>query len=250
MTPGLELVNLSFQDPAENLAFDEVLFDLCEEERPDGFLRFWEPQGYFVVLGYANNATTELHIDRCRQRGIPILRRCTGGGTVVQGPGCLNYSLVLPYAHHRALAGITSTNSFIMQRLASALRPCLPASIVRVEGDSDLVIDGLKVAGSAQRRGKKSILFHGVLLLSFRIGILEELLPMPSREPGYRARRNHGDFVRNLGLSPQVVQEAVATEWSAITGKMEIPHERIQRLAQEKYASDEWIFHRRLRSPP
>ena len=58
-------------------------------------LRFWEPNKPFVVVGYANQAAREVDLEACRKLGIPVFRRCTGGGTVLQGPGCLNYSLDL-----------------------------------------------------------------------------------------------------------------------------------------------------------
>ena len=69
--------------PEENLACDEVLLDLCERGGGDELLRFWALPQYFVVVGYANKASTEVDLPLCRQLGIPVLRRCTGGGTVL-----------------------------------------------------------------------------------------------------------------------------------------------------------------------
>ena len=80
--------------PAENLACDEALLDLCEEAGVE-ILRFWESRQIFVVVGYGNRVASEVNVEECRRRGVPILRRCSGGGTVVQGPGCLNYNLTL-----------------------------------------------------------------------------------------------------------------------------------------------------------
>src|SRR4051812_5944279 len=89
------LLDLTLPSPAENLACEEVLLDLCEAGGWGGLLRFWEPTEYFVVLGYANKAALEVDLEACQKQEVPIFRRCTGGGAVVQGPGCLNYSLVL-----------------------------------------------------------------------------------------------------------------------------------------------------------
>ncbi len=80
--------------PAENLACDEALLDRCEE-RGEEILRFWESRQHFVVVGYGNSVAAEVNVFACAQLGVPILRRCSGGGTVVQGPGCLNYNLSL-----------------------------------------------------------------------------------------------------------------------------------------------------------
>ena len=70
--------NLTLPTPEENLACDEVLLDLCEEGHEDELLRFWEPSRYFVVLGYANKAATEVNLAFCRREHIPVFRRLHG----------------------------------------------------------------------------------------------------------------------------------------------------------------------------
>ena len=91
----MTLLDVSFPLPVHNLACDEVLLNMLEEEAVGEILRFWTSTQYFVVLGSSNNVRDEVDLDACRADGIPILRRHSGGGTVLQGPGCLNFSLIL-----------------------------------------------------------------------------------------------------------------------------------------------------------
>ena len=91
----MRLIDLSFDDPAQNLALDEALLDAAEEGRSGDTLRFWESPSTFVVLGTAQVFAIEVHEAACRRDGVPVLRRCSAGGCVLQGPGSLNYSLVL-----------------------------------------------------------------------------------------------------------------------------------------------------------
>ncbi|MEI9961799.1 MAG: hypothetical protein WDM76_11890 [Limisphaerales bacterium] len=91
-------LDLTLPSPAENLACDEALLDWCEENPNEEILRFWESPENFIVVGYANKIATEVNIPACKSKKIPIFRRCSGGGTVVQGPGCLNYALILRIA--------------------------------------------------------------------------------------------------------------------------------------------------------
>src|SRR5437899_6115465 len=144
-------LDLTFPTPAENLACDEALLDWCDEDDGLEVLRFWEPQQHFVVVGYSNRVEREVNVKACSELGIPILRRCSGGGTVLQGPGCLNYSLVLRIEGASALQGITETNCFIMKRNAGVVASllCRP---VAVEGFTDLAMNNLKFSGNAQRR--------------------------------------------------------------------------------------------------
>src|ERR1041385_179712 len=83
-------LDLTSSSPAENLACDEALLDFCEERPGLEVLRFWESTERFVVLGYANALHREVNVAACEAAQIPIMRRCSGGGTVLQGPGCLN----------------------------------------------------------------------------------------------------------------------------------------------------------------
>src|SRR6267142_1472838 len=91
----MKYIDLTLPTAAENLACDEALLDLCEEGYEHEILRFWEPREHFVVLGYANKIASEVNVPACKTNHVSIFRRCTGGGAVLQGPGCLNYSLVL-----------------------------------------------------------------------------------------------------------------------------------------------------------
>ncbi|HTN71202.1 MAG TPA: lipoate--protein ligase family protein, partial [Methylomirabilota bacterium] len=79
----MKYLELTFADPARNLACDEALLELCEQKEAEGILRIWEPQTYFVVLGYSNKLATEVNVEACAERGMPVLRRFSGGGTVL-----------------------------------------------------------------------------------------------------------------------------------------------------------------------
>src|SRR5437879_6289085 len=125
--------DLTLPTPSENLACDEALLDFCEAGLAGELLRFWEPAQYFVVVGYGNRVATEVNLPYCQRNSIPILRRCTGGGTVLQGPGCLNYSLILRIDSDPALQTVTSTNRFVMERNRAALEPLLTRSSRRKE---------------------------------------------------------------------------------------------------------------------
>src|SRR5262249_40294273 len=152
---------------------DEALLDQCEAGEGDEVLRFWEPRHYFVVLGYADCVATEVNAAFCRQNTIPILRRSTGGGTVLQGPGCLNYSLVLKIKEDGPFQGITSTNDFVLHRHKTTLARLLRAPVEK-QGHTDLAIGGVKFSGNAQRRRKQALLFHGSLLLHLDLELVEK----------------------------------------------------------------------------
>jgi lipoate-protein ligase A len=87
--------DISFPTPRENIVFDEVLWSLAEKHGGGEYLRFWESSQIFIVLGLTGQGQKDVNLIRAGEDNIPVLRRSSGGGTVLQGPGCLNYTLVL-----------------------------------------------------------------------------------------------------------------------------------------------------------
>jgi len=235
----MKYLDRTLQTPQENLACDEALLDWCEEGFTDEILRFWEPRQHFVVLGYSNKARTEVNLDSSKQLGVPVLRRCSGGGTVLQGPGCLNYALILKMQDDSPLTNITQANAFIMNRNRNALNPLLDGKVL-IQGHTDLTLQGTKFSGNSQRRRHIFLLFHGSFLLDFDLALIEQTLRMPSKQPQYRRDRTHKDFLTNLHLQADAVKAAMRQVWNATIALDEFPEKRLQRLVREKYATDAW----------
>jgi lipoate---protein ligase len=241
----MKLLDLALPSTAENLACDEVLLDWCDENGGEEVLRFWEPHETFVVVGYANKIATEVNVAACGAKKIFIYRRCSGGGTVVQMPGGLNYSLILRINEDGPTRNISSANKFIMEKNRAAIASLnfQPSTLnFLVRGHTDLCLGDLKFAGNSQRRRKNFLLFHGTLLLNCNLALVGELLLMPSLQPDYRASRSHSDFVTNLNLPAEKVKAALAKEWNATEEFKNPPVEKISELALEKYSTREWNF--------
>ena len=240
----VKLLDLTLPTPAENLACDEALLDWCEAGGGDEVLRFWESHEPFVVVGYANKVASEVNVAACEAGEIPILRRCSGGGTVVQGPGCLNYALILRITEDGPTRNISAANQFIMARNRAAIQSAVShlPSAVQVSGHTDLSIDGRKVSGNAQRRRRTFLLFHGTFLLRFELKLIGTLLRMPSRQPDYRAGREHEEFVANLNLTSDVVKAELRKVWSVDGGLSGMPRKATAGLVGRKYSRFEWNF--------
>lgn len=235
----MKYLELTLPTPEENLACDEALLEHADAGAGEEVLRFWESATPFVVVGYANRVALEVKTEACQKHAVPILRRCTGGGTVVQGPGCLNYSLVLDISKTKALASIPSTNRYVMETHRQAFTKLLGTD-VRVSGHTDLAVDGRKFSGNAQRRKRRCLLYHGTFLLTFDLALIEETLALPSQQPAYRASRSHLDFVRNIPIEAAMIKTALAQCWSAHEPGAHFPAEMVASLVREKYARADW----------
>jgi len=239
----MKLLRLTLPSPQENLALDEALLDLADAGG-DEVLRLWESPAPFVVVGYGNTIATEVDEAACATHNVPVLRRCSGGGTVVQGPGCLSYAVTLRLEHDASLATVSGTNRFVLERLQAAIKP-LCTFPLSIQGHTDLcradASSGgawIKFSGNSQRRRQNALLFHGTLLLGFDLALIGQLLRAPSLQPDYRDKRNHAAFVCNLGLDRAPVESALAREWIATEPLHVIPD--LTDLMREKYDRPEW----------
>ena len=248
----MRLLDLTFRTPAECLAADEALLDWCEAGHGGEMLLFWEPRDLFVVVGYANKVATEVNVPASEAKGVPIFRRCSGGGTVLQMPGGLNYSLILRITENGPTRNISAANQFIMEKNRGAIQMALGKAtpLVTVCGHTDLAlvthhpspVTELKFSGNSQRRRKHFLLFHGTFLLNCNLKLIAELLRMPTLQPDYRASRSHQDFLANLNLPAAIVKTALAEAWQAEGGFNQLPLAEIEKLARLKYNSREWNY--------
>ncbi len=237
----MQLLDLSLPTPAENLALDEALLDERETNGGEGVLRFWETAAAFVVLGYVCKIADDVSAEECKTRGVPILRRSSGGGTVLQARGVLNYALILPIENGTPSENLTTTNAFVMQKTREALQPFVSEEI-SIRGITDLSIGDLKFCGNAQRRRRNWLLFHGAFLLDCDINLMSAILKLPPRQPDYRAQRTHADFVANLHLPAQEIKTALRETWHAESELLAYPKDGVKDLVAQKYARDDWNF--------
>jgi lipoate-protein ligase A len=238
----MRVLDLTLPAAAENLALDEALLLEAEAGRGGEALRLWEWPRAAVVLGAGCALADDVDEAACRADALPVLRRASGGGTVLLGAGCLCYSLVLAYERGPALREITPSYAYVLGRVRRALADLLPG--VEQAGTSDLMEGGLKFSGNAQQRKRHHLLHHGTLLYDFDLSLIGRYLRMPARQPEYRGRREHAAFVRNLPASADALKRRLREEWQADEEMTEWPREAVRRLTEEKYTQAEWIRRR------
>jgi lipoate-protein ligase A len=237
----MRFLDLTLATPAADLALDEALLLRAEAGAGGEVLRVWERPAPAVVLGAGGRLADDVDEAACRADGVPILRRASGGGTVLLGAGCLLYTLVLRYDRAPELSAIRSSYAYILTRVGDAL---LGEGAAEPAGISDLAVAGRKFSGNAQQRKRDHLLHHGTLLYAFDLARVGRYLLPPPRQPEYRAGRAHADFLRNLDLTACEVKRRLRAAWRADDDETAWPEDEVRRLAAEKYTSDEWTRRR------
>lgn len=226
----------------ENLALDEALLESAHAGRlTSTVVRTWMTATPTVVLGSSSRIDAEVDAAACATAGARLLRRPSGGLTVVLGPGCLMWSVITP--HPQGSPGLEAIHEAMLEPLAAALRAA--GREVSRRGTSDLaVVDGeveRKVSGNALRVKRHGVLYHGTLLDAFDLDLISRLLRHPPQEPTYRRGRSHAGFLTNLGLGRPRLEAAVREAFAATAGGLgEWPHDRVRQLVAERYANGSW----------
>jgi len=233
-------LDLTLPSLAENLALDEALVVDAEAGTGPPTLRTWELDHLGVVLGASGRLREDVDVDACRADGVAIGRRSSGGGTVLIGPGALNFTVVLPIESDPRLAAVDTAQIYVLERTAEALRAA--GADAQVLGSGDLTLDGRKFSGSAQRRLKRHVMVHASLLYAIPAGLIARYTRPPARQPEYRRGRSHEDFLTMIPLSRRRIMEAIRSAWPA-DGPADLgpPTGLAGRLVAEKFGRDDWI---------
>ncbi|QDT63386.1 lipoate--protein ligase family protein [Calycomorphotria hydatis] len=237
----LGYIDLTLPTAAENLALDEALLNATHAGELPATLRLWELDHYAVILGRANRVTANVNVDACQRNSIPVLRRCTGGGTVLIGPGCLCFSLILPVSGVRP--NISVATAELLKPLVEELSTDADSAFT-IAGTSDIVAGQLKFSGNAQRWLSKAMIHHGTLLYDFDLPLISTYLTAPEREPDYREGRSHDRFVRNLPTTKTQLETHLQRAYNAQATEIAAPFTQVQELVKSRYSKDEWTFSR------
>jgi lipoate-protein ligase A len=186
--------------PAYNMAMDEAITVAHSEGKVPPTLRFygWNPPT--LSIGYFQKAAAEVDLEAAERQGIGFVRRPTGGRAVLHDQE-LTYSIIVAENYPGMPSGVTEAYRVLSEGLLRGfIKLGLDAQMVQLESNRasreveamtsaacfdapswyELVVEGRKVAGSAQMRYKGAVLQHGSVLLELDVDQLFGLLRFPN----------------------------------------------------------------------
>jgi lipoate-protein ligase A len=166
------------------------------------------PERVMVVIGKGSDAGREVNGAAVLEDRVPVLRRGTGGCSVVLSPEMAAVSFALYGAEQKKSTDyFRDFNRVIMDALER-----LGVSGLEHRGISDITLGGRKIAGTAIYRNRELVFYHAIVNLRGDTGLMERYLTMPPREPEYRAGRSHRDFVTSLAAAGFPVDAGALSE--------------------------------------
>jgi lipoate-protein ligase A len=263
--------------PSLNMAIDEALLDWHSEGKFPPVIRFYGWSPATLSIGYFQQVEKEIDMEAVRAHQLGFVRRPTGGRGVLHEHE-LTYSVIVSEEHPKMPKSITEAYRVISEGILKGFhqlgleayfavpktaeeRDALknPHSAVCFDAPSwyELVVEGRKVAGSAQTRQKGVILQHGSILLDLDEDKLFSLFNYPTDRVKERMKKAFKEkAVAINAISPRriTLEEAKQAFYKGFASGLNIELEPylftavelayIETLAKERYESDEWNYKR------
>jgi lipoyl(octanoyl) transferase len=263
--------------PSFNMALDEALLDWHSEGKIPPVVRFYGWNPATLSIGYFQKVEKEINLEAVGQYQLGFVRRPTGGRGVLHEDE-LTYSVIVSEEYPNMPKTVTEAYRVISEGILKGFqhlgldayfaepktieeRNALknPRSSVCFDAPSwyELVVEGRKVAGSAQTRQKGVILQHGSILLDLDEEKLFSLFKYPNervKERMKRAFKSKAVAINEISPRKISLEEAKKAFYRGFAEGLEVDLEPyvltseelayVQKLAVERYESDEWNFKR------
>lgn len=261
--------------PSYNMALDEALLDWHSEGSIPPVIRFYEWNPATLTIGYFQKAEKDINLQEVKKQGLGFVRRPTGGRAVLHDKE-LTYSVIVSEQYPNMPESVTEAYRVISEGLLLGFQNLgldayfsvpdtkekreelkKPQSAVCFDASSwyELVVEGKKVAGSAQTRQKGVILQHGSILLDLDLDQLLSLFNFSSDAVRDRMRRKMPDkavAINNMTDRRVTISECIDAFRNGFEKALHIelvPYELtdeqklyVQKLEETKYLTDEWNF--------
>jgi lipoate-protein ligase A len=253
------LLNLETHNAFTNMAVDEAVLTARTLDRAPNTLRLYKWKPSTVSIGKNQKPENEIQLENCRELGINIVRRISGGGTVYHDENDeVTYSLVAKTGD-LAVKDLTAVYAKVYSGIRDALR-ILGITADFNEGDArncpNLTVKGRKISGSSQANKRETVLQHGTLLLDVDLEKMFTLLRVPwaktCMEVVNVAKNKITSVKAELGhtVSAETAANALAAGFTnslgieMVAGSLtQFEAELAQKLCREKYSTNDWNLH-------
>ncbi|MBN1658798.1 MAG: DUF116 domain-containing protein [Anaerolineae bacterium] len=180
MTKVWRLLDTAPSSAAWNMALDEVVLTAHGQGHAPSTLRFLQFDPHCALVGYHQAVEQEIRVDYCREHGIDINRRLTGGGGLYWDPSALGWEIYAPQGH----PGIASQVEAMYEQLCNAAVYGLARLGVEASfrPKNDIEVNGRKISGTGGTAMGASFMFQGSLLIDYDVDTMLRALRIPTEK--------------------------------------------------------------------
>ena len=237
---------------AQNIALDHLQLDLMNKEKIPITLRFLQFSPHAVLVGYHQCVEQEVRVDFCKEKGIDVNRRVTGGGAIFLDEPQLGWELIIPRHHPKLPKDVDDIYGKICGATVAGLRKLGLEAEFRPR--NDIEVDGRKISGTGGTFEQNAFLFQGTLLTDFDVETMIRALMIPIE----KLRPKELESVRErvtclkweLGELPELVdiKNALKQGFSEIFDVQFVDRELTEEESTELervvpgFESDDWVY--------
>jgi lipoate---protein ligase len=240
----IRILETGYNSGPWNMALDEVLMYCANYDIPILRLYGWQPPA--VSIGYFQSMDEEVDVKKCKQMGIDVVRRITGGGAVLHESE-LTYSFITKIYPKN----IIESYDLICDPVVMCINKL--GFNAKFAPLNDIIIDNKKVSGNAQTRKKNILLQHGTILLDVNVEKMFSVLKIPSEKIKDKMINDVNARVMGLNRTFEQVAYNLKESFSEKFGAEIIADnltmeekENTKKLASGKYTSDPWNWKKKL----
>ena len=255
MTDQWRLIDMRIENAPTQMAIDEAIAIARIPQGTPNTIRLyrWNPSA--VSIGYFQSIEKEVNLPACKEYGVDVIRRITGGGAVYHDyNGEVTYSLVAPESDPKMPRDILESYQLICGAIVNGLKH------IGVESEfkpvNDITAGGKKISGNAQTRRHGVVLQHGTVLVDSDIQRMFQVLRVSDAKISDKMIKAVEERVtnirRHLGkpISFDEIRDALVKGFEKtfgielVPGKLTAEEERLVEELKAKYMSREWVYQR------
>ena len=260
-------IDTGLRNAYENMAIDEAILHYCKI--PTLRVYGWKPAA--ISIGYNQDAEKEINLDYCEKNNIKIVRRLTGGKAVFHDEE-ITYSFILPENSNLIPFEVNESYKVIAKALQIALKKIGINSEMKKAPEKiatpicfnsynwcELLVNGRKISGSAQRRFDGKVLQHGTLLIDFDYeknaslfnsnNSFDNILNLKSRitsiKSELRTKKNNNNKAITYEELAEAIKYGFKENFNFKIIDSHLNNEETQlawKLTEEKYSTEEWNY--------
>lgn len=234
-----------------NMAVDESILENVISGKSNPTLRLYSWSNTCVSIGYFQGIHDSINTDKCNELGITILRRTTGGGTVLHDKE-LTYSFVLPVS--LVPPDVVESYRFLCAIILSSLQELGINAVFKPI--NDILVENKKISGSAQTRRGGCLLQHGTIILDYNPEAMFNVLKINKAKSKGKTIEEMKKSITSIneitGKNPldelkELIVKNSEKNFSKTFTKSKLTEKEAflaQKLEKEKYSSHKWTFMR------
>ena len=248
----LRLLDTGMMTAAQNIALDDILLQLRNDDKIPDTLRLLQFKPHAVLVGFHQSIQQEVRIDFCHEKGIDINRRITGGGTIYLDEPQIGWELIASRWDSDIPKNIDKLYAKVSEGAVQGMKKLGVDAEFRPR--NDIEVQGRKISGTGGSFEGNAFFFQGTLLTDFDVESMIRALRIPLEKLKAKELESAKERVTCLKWeldelpSTERIKEAIAQGFAEVfdvkivEGQLTPLELKLLEERTPNYETEEWVY--------